>query len=141
MTPCRPKSRSKRASIEALVTEHAWLIDHGKANELAGLYTTDGRMLGVGEDLAGSETIAAWGEKRAAMRERTSRPVCADLRLWAETVESFRGTTTVTVYRRDDPINGTTVPLLVGDYEDFYTRGADARWRFAERKFVAAFVG
>ena len=134
-------ARDARASIEDLIAEHAWLIDHGKANELPDLYTDDGRMLGVGEDLVGRQAIAAWSERRAAMRERTSRHVCGNIRLSPETADRIRGTVVLTVYRRDGAIAGTTLPLMVGDYEDIYVRCADARWRFAERRIVAAFAG
>lgn len=130
-----------RVAIEDLIIEHAWLIDHGRANELPDLYTEDGRMLGLGGDIVGRAAITAWSERRAAMQERTSRHAYSNLRLVPETDDCVRGSMIVTVYRRDGVTVGPATPLMVGDYEDVYERGDDNRWRFAERKLVTLFGG
>ena len=70
-----------RDAITALVAEHAWLIDHGQAERVADQFTEDGALFGVGPDLIGLDAIRTWAVARAAMRERTSRHVCTNLRL------------------------------------------------------------
>ncbi len=130
-----------RAAIAVLVTEHTWLIDHGRADEISALYTEDGKMLGVGPDLVGREAIAVWSEKRAAMRDRTSRHCCTNLRLVPVSEHEVRGTMILTVFRHDGTGSGPALPLLVGDYDDLYRRGADGTWRFAERRITPAFGG
>ena len=134
-------SADDRAAIEALVAEHAWLIDHGQADRIAGLYTEDGRMLGVGPDLVGRDAIAAWSVKRAAMHERVSRHVCTNLRLMPVGESEARGTLILTVFRHDGASPRATTPFMVGDYEDIYRRGDDGTWRFAERRINTIFGG
>ena len=63
---------STRQAIEALIYEHAWLIDHGQADRLPGLYTEDARVLGIGPDKVGQQAITEWAGQRAAMTERCS---------------------------------------------------------------------
>ena len=130
-----------RAAIADLVTEFAWLLDHGQADRLADLFADDGAFLGVGDDLRGRGAIAAWGKRRAAMTERTSRHCCCSPRLVAEKPDRVRGTVLLTVYRHDGSRPGPATPLMVGDYEDIYQRGSDGRWRYAERRLVPIFGG
>lgn len=128
-----------RGAIDALVAEHAWLIDHGRAAEIAGLYLEDGRMLGVGPDLVSRAAIRAWGEGRAAMSERVSRHLCSNMRLVPQAGGLITGTVLLTVYRHDGPAPRPARPFAVGEYEDVYARDADGRWRFAERRLVVLF--
>ena len=130
-----------RADIEELIIEHAWMIDHGQADELSSLYTDNGRMLGLGDDIVGRDAIAAWGLRRAALLGRTSRHVCTNIRLVWEAADRIRGTAVLTVYRHDGADSGPAIALMVGDYEDIFARGADGRWRFAERRLVTRFGG
>ena len=128
-----------REAIHDLVSEFAWLIDHGQADRVADLFTEDGCLLGIGEDLRGRAAIAAWGGRRAALRERTSRHCCGNVRVQAEAPDRARATVLLTLFRRDGPSAGPATPLLVGDYEDIYQRGPDGRWRFHERRLVILF--
>ncbi len=128
-----------RDAIAALVAEHAWLIDHGQADRTAELFTEDGRLLGLGPDLVGLDAIRAWGVSRAAIRERTSRHVCTNLRLVPVSADEIHGTVILTVYRYDGPDPGDTRPFMVGDYDDIYRRGADGAWRFAQRRITPSF--
>ncbi len=130
-----------RTAIAGLVAEYVWLIDHGAADRVASLFTEEGRLLGLGEDIVGRAAIAAWGERRAAMRERTTRHVCTNLRLTHESPGRVRGTVLLTVYRHDGPPPRPATPFMVGDFEDIYERGQDGSWRIAERRLVPAFSG
>ena len=130
-----------RDAIAALVAEHSWMIDHGQADRVPELFTEDGRLFGGGPDLIGLDAIRAWSVRRAAMRERTSRHVCTNLRLTRVSDDEVRGTGILTLYRRDGPGPGDATPLLVGDYDDIYRRGADGTWRFAERRITPTFGG
>lgn len=128
-----------RAAIEALVVEHAWLIDHGKASLIAGLYTEDGRMTGLGPDLVGQEAIRDWAITREAMTHRMSRHICTNLRLAPRTPELIEGSVLLTVYRHDGPGTGEPTPFAIAEYEDLYQLGADRRWRFAARHLRTLF--
>ncbi len=130
-----------RHAIEALVYEHAWLIDHGLADRLPDLYTDDGRVLGVGPDKVGRQAIADWAGQRAAMTGRRSRHVQSNLRLASVSPGVVRGTVVLTLYRHDGDAKADPVPFLVGEYEDLYHRGTDDVWRFAERRLSVLFGG
>ncbi len=130
-----------REAVEALVAEHAWLIDHGQADRISELYAEDGKMYGVGPDLIGRDAIAAWSLSRAAMRDRVSRHVCTNLRLVPVSEDEVHGTSILAVFRHDGPGARPTVPFMVGDCEDVFRRGADGAWRIAERRMTPAFGG
>ena len=128
-----------RAAIECLVQEHAWLIDHGRADELPDLYTEDGRVLGIGADKIGRAAIAAWAQERVAMMGRLSRHAQSNLRLTQGAGGLVHGTLLLTLYRHDGPGMGPALPLLIAEYEDTYRRGGDGTWRFVERRLSVLF--
>jgi ketosteroid isomerase-like protein len=130
-----------RLAIEALIHEFSWLIDHGEAQKLPELFTEDGRVLGVGPAKMGQQAIAEWGRERVAMTQRRSRHVQSNIRLEAISASVVRGTVVLTLYRHDGEGPGSPSPLLIGEYQDVYQRGADARWRFAERSLAVLFGG
>ena len=130
---------SVRSLLEALVVEHAWLIDHGMADQTPELFTEDGRMLGLGEPIVGRTALADWGRARAAMTKRTSRHVLTNLRLAFESEDRVRGTVLLTLYRCDHELVRPATPLLVGDFEDTFQLCSDGRWRFQERRFISVF--
>ncbi len=132
---------SVRQAIEALIHEHAWLIDHGQAERVADLFVEDARLLGVGPDKIGRPAIAQWARTRAAMRDRRSRHVQTNIRLEPEAGDRIRGTVILTLYRHDGPEPGSAAPLLIGEYEDIYVKCADERWRFLERRLSPVFGG
>ena len=130
---------STRQAIEDLIVEHAWLIDHSRANEVAELYTNDGCLFGVGPDKVGRAAIAQWAEQRAAMPDRRSRHVQTNVRLESIAHDAVRGTTVLTLYRHDGSGAGSSTPLLIGEYEDVYVKGTDERWRFLSRSLRVLF--
>ncbi len=130
-----------RLAIEALVHEHAWLIDHGHASQVAALYTEDARMLGVGPEKVGREAIAAWAQDRETMTQRRSRHVQTNLRLEAVSPAEVRGTVVLTLYRHDGDGPGSGAPLLIGEYQDVYQQGGDGQWRFSHRGLAVLFGG
>ena len=128
-----------RIEIGDLITEHAWLIDHGHADRLPQLYTEPCALRGVGEDLIGMDALRAWSVKRAAMTTRTARHVCTNIRLVDEGHGHARGTVLVTLFRHDGPTSGAPVPFAVGEYDDRYALCPDGRWRFESRRFSIVF--
>jgi ketosteroid isomerase-like protein len=128
-----------RQAIEALVNEHAWLIDHGRADEVAQLYLEDGRLLGIGPPRTSRAAILEWACQRAAMRERKSRHVQTNLRLEPCEDASVKGTTVVTLYRHDGGGVASPTPFLVGEFADHFRRDATGNWRFAERSLSILF--
>ena len=131
---------SVRLAIEALIHEHAWLVDHGQANRAADLYTNDACMLGVGADKVGREAIARWAAERAAMTGRCSRHVQSNIRLVPAGPGQVQGTVLLTLYRFDGPGLGPPSPLMVAEYDDLYRHCQDGAWRFAQRRLTTIFA-
>jgi ketosteroid isomerase-like protein len=129
-----------RAAIEALVTEHAWLIDNGRAAEVAALYTEDARLLGIGPDRYGRAEISAWARQRQAMTERLSRHVQTNLRLESRSEIEVKGTLLLTLFRHDGPPPcASASPLVVGEYDDVYRHDSAVGWRIFERRLTILF--
>jgi uncharacterized protein (TIGR02246 family) len=127
-----------RAEIEALVIEHAYLLDHHQSDKLADLYTEDGKMHGIGPTQAGRAALLEYGKKRAQMKERQARHVCSNIRLVEDGPDRIRGSLVITLFRHDGKEMGTADPVAVADANDVYVK-KDGRWRIAERKLSLAF--
>ena len=128
-------------AIERLIRQHAWLIDHGRADEVTALYAKDARMYGIGPDKAGHAEIAQWANQRAAMTGRRSRHVQSNVLLRAMPDGRVGGTIILTLYRHDGDGAAPALPVMVAEYEDIYERGGDGNWRFAERRLAVLFGG
>ena len=128
-----------RAEIEALVYEHAWLIDHHQSETLYELYTENSRLQLPSSLVAGRDALKKYGAERAAMKRRAARHVCTNLRLVAEAPDRVRGTSVATLYRHDGGGYGPAVPVAVADLDDTYVRGSDGRWLIEERRVALAF--
>ena len=91
---------SARAEVEELIYLHSWLLDHGRGEEIADLYTEDGVMLGVGPDRVGREGVLAYA--RARKPNRTARHVCMNIRITKTDEEHMAGAFMIALYRSDD---------------------------------------
>ena len=130
-----------RLAIEQLVVEYAYLLDHGRANELAALFTSDGVLETLGERAHGRPAIAAFYAKRAA-DSRTTRHITTNLRLVFEAPDRASGTRLILYFRGDgDGPPFPASPGSVGEYSETFRREADGRWRFASRTNTLLFAG
>lgn len=137
------RETADRVAIEQLVIEYAYLLDNGRANELAALFTPDGVLdiHNLGLRAVGREAIAEYYARRAAA-PRTTRHISTNLRLVFETPERASGTRLILYYRGDGPTPPFPAkPGSVGEYVEVFQRGADGRWRFASRKSRLLFTG
>lgn len=127
--------------IQALITEHAWVLDRGDVRDLPRFYTDDGVLLGLEEPLHGRPAIEQWAERRAALTGRRSRHVHTNVRLAAADTgaDTASGTMVTMLYRHEGEGLGATVPLSVSDYDDIYRR-VDGRWLIARREMRRAFA-
>tara|TARA_R110002110_G_scaffold269682_2_gene485330 strand:+ start:936 stop:1382 length:447 start_codon:yes stop_codon:yes gene_type:complete len=128
-----------RCEIEALIVEHAWMLDHHQSNQLADLYTDGGRLTGIGPDRIGHEAIASYGRKRAKMIERKARHVCTNIRLLKDGPKRIRSLCTITLFRCDGDEMGTADPVALADAEDVFVLCDDGRWRFEARHLILTF--
>ena len=130
-----------RLTIEALIHEHAWLIDHGQAERVVDLYTDDASLLGVGADKIGRDAIGKWATERAAMTDRCSRHSQSNIRLVYVGPDLVQGTVLLTLYSFDGPGLGLPLPMLIAEYDYYYRRCDDGMWRFAQRRLTTVFSG
>jgi ketosteroid isomerase-like protein len=136
--PNRSVDDATRRTIEALSTEYSWLVDHGQADQAAGLFTNDAVLSAGGNEVSGIVDIRRHLLERANNRNIRSRHVVTNIRLLAEGPEQVRGTVIMTIYRS---IGESGRPqVIIGDVEDLYRLGTDGCWRLAERKLAPAFV-
>lgn len=139
--PAARDETADRAAIERLTIEYAYLLDHGRATELAALFTPDAVFETLDFRAVGREAIAAYYARRAA-DPRTTRHITTNLRLVFETPDRALGTRIILYYRGDGagpPFPAR--PAAVGEYSERFERGADGRWRFASRVNRLLFSG
>lgn len=128
-----------RAEIEALVYEHAWLLDNRGGEKLAELYLADGRLYGLGPEKKGKAALAAYGIARSAIEGRTARHVCTNLRLWRADGDRIAGHHLITLYRHDGDGPGPADACAMADAHDLYARDAHGHWKIAERRLDLVF--
>ncbi len=128
-----------RVAIEALLAELAYRLDHGHADEAGELFTDDATFATPMVTLRGAAELAA-GFAMRARQTHVTRHVHSNLRLQFEDECRAVGTAVLTVYRDETASGGATRPFLVADCHDVFARGADSRWRFAERTITPVFI-
>jgi hypothetical protein len=117
--------------LTRLLTEIAWLIDHGGADRVHELFVEDGQMrLGPTVVLQGRDAIKEWGRLRPAI---DTRHVHTNHRFTRVDDDTAEGTATVTVYMDSGNEPGTTVAYMVCEETDRFVR-TDHGWRFSARQ-------
>ncbi|WP_144140796.1 nuclear transport factor 2 family protein [Paraburkholderia sp. BCC1884] len=133
----KPITPDIRQEIQALIAEHAWLLDHGASDKLYNLYSVNGELLNLPpRDLVGRDAIEEWGRERVKL-PRVSRHVETNHRLYWDG-EVLRGTLYASVYRSEEAPAIETAPFMVGDYEDEYVL-EDGKWLIRRRVIRKAF--
>ncbi|MEO8602570.1 MAG: nuclear transport factor 2 family protein [bacterium] len=132
------ESIALRATIEALLAEFAYLLDHGLADRAVALFTDDAVFASPAVTLRGAAEIVA-GFQARARQTHVTRHLHSNLHLVVESSERAAATVVLTLYRSDAGL-GAPRPFLIADCHDVYVLGADGRWRFAERAIVPVFV-
>jgi SnoaL-like domain len=136
----------QRQSIEQacqrLATRYCHLVDHGRAADVAELFSEDGVWSTAQGETAGRDAVRAVFQGRQARAGRLSRHVCCNLLVEVQDETHASGVNYLTLYRHDGegapgpaPLTG---PAIVGEYRDDYVRTEDG-WRFAKRDLVIVF--
>src|SRR4051812_30340905 len=88
--------------LQWLLTEWAYLLDHGRAAEVVGLFTEDGVYDSAGRRSVGREELRERFAARQA-RQRTARHVWSNLRLTPSAPGEIKGEALLLVFRHDGP--------------------------------------
>lgn len=126
-----------RHEIESILAEWAWLIDHGRAQEVSVLYTQDAEQSIAGVTRSGIEAIKQGLKHRADMTGRTSRHVVSNLRLSLSSDATAEATWILTLYRSDDA-NKPAKPTMINDVHDSFRKEAGG-WKIRSRTVVPIF--
>ncbi|WP_210249052.1 MULTISPECIES: nuclear transport factor 2 family protein [unclassified Bradyrhizobium] len=126
-----------RREIESVLVEWSWLIDHGRAQDAAVLFTQDAEQSIAGVTASGIEAIAQGLKRRADMTGRTSRHVISNLRLSMSSDATVDVTWILTLYRSDDA-GKPARPILVCDVQDSFRKEASG-WKIRSRKVIPVF--
>ncbi|HWF75020.1 MAG TPA: nuclear transport factor 2 family protein [Solirubrobacteraceae bacterium] len=123
-----------RLAIGDLVTEYAWLLDHRRWHDVAGLCTEDAVLTIRGREIRGHAGLAEWAEHRAANKARRTQHQMTLMRLEPVSPDLVHGTAALVLHVAKAGRGGTYVDL-VAEYRDEYVR-TDAGWRFRRRHLV-----
>lgn len=134
-----------RSELEALLTEFAYRIDHGRADRVHELFTEDGYIRGPGLAMQSRAGIAAQFGERARDGGRVSRHFWSNPRFEKLDDGAVRITTAVQTFihrlGEGEELPAASHTLVVGDSVDVAERGTDGKWRFRSRELIVAFRG
>jgi 3-phenylpropionate/cinnamic acid dioxygenase small subunit len=123
-----------RIAIEQLVIEYAWLLDHQRWDDVAGLCTEDAVLFIRGREIVGTQGLAEWAQRRAQRANRRTQHQMTLPRLEPISSDEVHGTAALVLHVAKTGGGGTYVDL-VGEYEDEYVRTQDG-WKFRRRRLV-----
>ncbi|EHJ58603.1 MULTISPECIES: nuclear transport factor 2 family protein [Novosphingobium] len=129
-----------RAELEALIAEHAYRVDFCCSENLAELYTEDGRfVLPSGTEYVGREGVNAYGRLSAGKSDRRVRHVFTNFRFVMDGPDQILGVSFVTLYRTQHRDTAPPEAVALADAKDIYRRCPDGRWRIYERRIEVVF--
>jgi ketosteroid isomerase-like protein len=130
-----------RVELEDLNTAFCYHLDHNEVDALLELFTDDVYYTHGSRVSRGKAELAEVFHNRGATQTRTARHLYSGLKLDIESATRARGTSVcMTFGAYGEPPLSPAIPTLVADLVDAYARGADGRWRIAERHIHRIFV-
>ncbi len=130
-----------RVALEDLNTAFCHHLDHDDVDALLELFVDDVYYAHGSRVSRGKAELEQVFRSRSATAKRTARHLYSGLKLDIESATRARGTSVcMTFGAYGEPPLSPAIPTLVADFVDSYERGADGRWRFAERHIHRIFV-
>jgi hypothetical protein len=130
-----------RIALEDLNTAFCYHLDHNEVDELVELFCDDVFYTHGPRRTNGKAELEQVFRSRTASSPRTSRHLYSGLKIDIESATRARGTCVCMTFGQSGvPPLAPAVPILVADFVDVYTRGADGRWRIQERHIHRIFV-
>jgi hypothetical protein len=141
MLEIRSPSVDHRLAIQDLMHRFYWLIDHGRADATADIFTDDARLVfAPGSPKPGTiqgPAIRTSMIERAAMTHVTTRHVISNIILAANSDGSVCARSLLTLFRADDHSRSST-PASVADIEETFVLKPGG-WRICERVVTPIF--
>lgn len=130
--------------LERLMTEFAWRIDHGHADQVHDLFIESGSISAPGLNLNSREEIATQFGERAKDGNRVSRHSWMNPRFEVLAPDRIRVTTVVQTFMGSTAA-GESLPIgnanfIVGDSIDVMQRDQKNQWRFESRQLQVLFA-
>jgi hypothetical protein len=130
-----------RASLEALLTEFYWRLDHAGVGSVAELFVERGTLVTPRGAHAGREQIARWFAERTIGGERVTRHSWSNLRL--SPASDGRVTIEAHVLTATAPSGNPSqlIEIIFGDTTDLVVKNARSGWLFESRRLDVALQG
>jgi hypothetical protein len=132
-------SVADRWAIRALLHEYCWFADHGPIENITGLYTEDGHLIGAGKFINGWKALRE--EVALQTNDDVTRHVSSNLRLTLLDDGTVQGTELLRVYRRRPGEKDNLLPGVVADIYWIFKRSGRGEWKVALRYVEAVFRG
>ncbi len=123
-----------RTSIEQLVIEYAYLLDHQRWQDVAALCTDDAVLFIRGREIVGQQGLDEWAARRAERPNRRTQHQMTLLRLEAVSDDEVHGTAALVLHVAKTGGGGTSVDLI-GEYRDECVRDGGV-WKVRRRRLV-----
>ena len=114
--------------------EYAYLLDHQRWQDVAGLCTEDAVLFIRGREIVGQQGLDEWAARRAERPNRRTQHQMTLLRLEAVSDDEVHGTAALVLHVAKTGGGGTYVDLI-GEYRDEYVRDGGV-WKFRRRRLV-----
>jgi hypothetical protein len=137
-----PLSADDRQAITDILLRFFWLVDHGRADETAVLFTNDARLIfGPGSPKPGTVDGAAIPvamTARAAQTNITTRHVISNLAIAVQKDGTATASSLLTLFRSENETRAS-LPAAVADLDEVYIR-QDGEWRIRQRTVTPVFT-
>lgn len=129
-----------RTSIEALLSEFYWRLDHPGAGSVADLFVDAGTLVTPRGTVTGRVAIARWFTQRTTEGERITRHGWSNLRLSA--AEAGRVTAHAHVRTiASSGSHGQPIEIMFGDTTDLVVKSPRTGWLFESRRLDVVIQG
>jgi hypothetical protein len=132
--------------LSMLVAALWYEIDHGDGSAASGFFTADAELTFSRRTFRGTDQIDSVYRDRAARGPRVSRHLMSNLHVLRRQIDAVETVSALVLYAQDGtPPIPTTVPVLVADVFDRFTRSRDPdgqarRWLIASRRIENRFL-
>jgi hypothetical protein len=128
---CVPPDAETSRCLERICADFCWLVDHGRADQTAHLFTPDVRYTAQGRESIGLHEVMRRMSERAARRDYTTRHVASGFRFNQLGPGEIEGRCVMVIYR------DRSTAALVADVHDLFRREGDGPWKLARRHITS----